>query len=1001
MNVIFLAAGFATFVTGSSFAQIEPVLVKDTNTNPLDFSGHFGILDTAIYLGGYNLSTGYELWKSDGTSQGTALLKDLVPGPSGSGPFQFTKLGNTVFFSATTAYRHHELWKTDGTAQGTSLVKDIGSYNSSLPRSLFAWKNQLFFTAYEDGLGRNLWTSDGTELGTVKLQTMGSTFDEGVLSGYTPLGNNLYFLFTRSTSHGSKIWKTDGTSGGTISFGATLFFSPDNLTALGDTLYFSAFEVSSGKRKLWKTDGTELGTTPALKIDLGSGSFDLIKMGGDLYFTQNIGSRESLWKTDGSEANTILLATSSSFSAFSVCQLSDDAEPSLYFSGLDSANGAEMWKSDGTISGTGLFKDIIPGMLSSYPRGFQAIGNRLVFSADSNGGDSGDGLYVLSRQGNSATLLKTFRSSFFFRGIYGNEVFFDADDGASGREIWKTDGTVEGTVVLKDFMGNADSSPRGLQDLDGKLYFSAVENSGSRGSYRTDGTTVGTESIPAGSIPIGSDLYFTGVEKFSSSNWDYELWKTNSTGVSVSRIKDIWPAGSSNPSQFVKLGSFLCFIANDGIHGRELWRSDGTSEGTVLVKDVVTGSTGIDTLSFFKGANLLYFTIQIATNQKQLWRTDATEAGTFMLMQFENFGETVVVGDTLYFVAALENSPDAIWRTDGSVTGTQKSNSPSGAYPSNWFSKWVKALDGDVFFLAPNPYDRKAELWKVESETLEVTKVTALGEYSPYAMELHVIDDALVILTSLQDKIQIWSSDGTSQGAKLVRSRASGVDGIRSVTANRNAVFFILQNESLDYSLWKSDATTEGTAPILVNMPAPWNGDTTLKVAGDDLYFDLKTDRYGLELYKFPIPNLQTGHEKLSAWTESQGLSGMQSLPQATPFDDGVSNLLKYAFFMDGSRADQRVLPPAIGNRGLPHLSVTKNEVGTNILRFEYVRRKNSGMVYRPLISTTLGLESFRPTTGNSVVTEIDAERERVVIEHLVEPSEQSRCFGRVEVTMD
>src|SRR5262249_56684002 len=80
---------------------------------------------------------GTELWKSDGTAEGTVLVKDINPGSASSTPLLLTNVGETLFFRASEAATGGELWKSDGTAEGTVLVKDINrGSEGSFPRGL-------------------------------------------------------------------------------------------------------------------------------------------------------------------------------------------------------------------------------------------------------------------------------------------------------------------------------------------------------------------------------------------------------------------------------------------------------------------------------------------------------------------------------------------------------------------------------------------------------------------------------------------------------------------------------------------------------------------------------------------------------------------------------------------------------------------------------------------------------------------------------------------------
>ena len=89
---------------------------------------------STLYFRAYDVTNGYELWKSDGTSSGTVMVKDINSGSSSSFPYDLTAVGNTLYFQANDGTNGEELWKSDGTASGTVMVKDInpGSSNGDI-----------------------------------------------------------------------------------------------------------------------------------------------------------------------------------------------------------------------------------------------------------------------------------------------------------------------------------------------------------------------------------------------------------------------------------------------------------------------------------------------------------------------------------------------------------------------------------------------------------------------------------------------------------------------------------------------------------------------------------------------------------------------------------------------------------------------------------------------------------------------------------------------------
>ncbi len=101
-------------------------LVKDINTsvgqNPPSSPQKPAVIGTTAYFAAEDSTSGVELWKTDGTTAGTNLVKDINPGPNGSYPAAPIELNGTLFFTADNGSNSIELWKTDGTEAGTMLV---------------------------------------------------------------------------------------------------------------------------------------------------------------------------------------------------------------------------------------------------------------------------------------------------------------------------------------------------------------------------------------------------------------------------------------------------------------------------------------------------------------------------------------------------------------------------------------------------------------------------------------------------------------------------------------------------------------------------------------------------------------------------------------------------------------------------------------------------------------------------------------------------------------
>jgi ELWxxDGT repeat protein len=290
--------------------DLRMVKAVATNTNIISSSSidYLTAVGTTLYFVANDGTNGIELWKSDGTSSGTVMVKDIRSGSSSSSPVALVRVGTTLYFVANDGTNGVELWKSDGTASGTVMVKDINSGSSSSnPQLLTAVGNTLYFQANDGPNGIELWKSDGTASGTVMVKNIRNGSSSSSPNHLTAVGTTLYFVANDGTN-GAELWKSDGTSSGTVIVkdinSGSNNSSPDHLTAVGNIVYFSAvdgdgvsdglsdgsggyWDVNSSGDEIWKSDGTGAGTVMVKDINSGedwSQPHQLTAVGNALYF---------------------------------------------------------------------------------------------------------------------------------------------------------------------------------------------------------------------------------------------------------------------------------------------------------------------------------------------------------------------------------------------------------------------------------------------------------------------------------------------------------------------------------------------------------------------------------------------------------------------------------------------------------------------------------------------------------------------------------------------
>jgi ELWxxDGT repeat protein len=409
--------------------------------------------------------------------------------------------------------------------------------------------------------------------------------------------------------HGFELWRTDGTAAGTALFldirPGPKSSLPAGLTVVGSTMFFTAF-TDDGGRELWQTNGTVAGTglvkdiwpgTDVRGVPLSSSPAWLTAFGGMLFFAAtDSASGTELWRSNGTAAGTVRVADIVAGSGGSDPTDLTAVGGTLFFAAVDNSNGAELWRTNGTGAGTVLVRDIRPGSSGSVPQNLAAVGNTLFFVATD--GNTGRELWKSDGSAAGTTLVKDIHSqmtgatatdSFPMQlTAVGSTLFFTADDGNTGRELWKSDGSAAGTTLVKDIHPGArhntpnSATPSDLVAVGGALLFWATDGSSGSEPWRSDGSAAGTVRLPEifpgclGSTP-------QGIRVLGDLAWFYaptpangfELWQSDGTASGTVLAHEFNPGPASSidgETSFAMLGQSLITGADDGAHGMELWR---------------------------------------------------------------------------------------------------------------------------------------------------------------------------------------------------------------------------------------------------------------------------------------------------------------------------------------------------------------------------------------------------------------------------------------------
>lgn len=715
--------------------------------------------DGFVYFSANDGVHGRELWRSDGTPEGTTLVVDLDPGVRSSSPGPIEFAGGSLYFAGylTGNLSFRRLWKSDGVEvqevragpfpHQTYSLRTEASEFVSLGDSLY-----LSTTRDYSSYVRHIWRTDGSFETTFELLVTGEgrrIYDYP--DQLTVVGEAVFFL-ADGQENGVELWRTNA-AGDAVQEVVDIVpqgdSHPEMLTAVEESLFFTLRDSP----ELWFSDGTSKGTTSLHRFD-GVGPIGMASLGDQIVVFTHGKAGHSLWISDGTKAGTTRIAD---------LQLGTQATPfarfvpgddEMFFAIGDGKPTWGLWKTDGSAEGTSQFTIITQRFARTLYPEMAFVGDTLFFRSEelpsdglpntgaeiwkTDGTAEGRTLLVDLEEGwNTAQpeILTSFNGKLIFMANEANGISIRHPEPPAGAELWFSDGTADGTQLLIDLVpGIAGSWPHSLTQVGDELFFMAqTEGRGTR-IWSTDGTAEGTQlverqfardrSMPQRLTAAGDALYY-----FDQSNeWDLELWGVDAD-EKVSQLIKSWPLSYlQDISYFFDVqssGDFVYFVVHGGTDTQskekfaELWRSDGTEEGTIPILQMPVEFTGRSyAINMEPFEEDLVFNAPDVESGWGLWRTDGTPEGTHRILQgqSESSGHSprnmTNVHGTLFFSAYHEETGRELWKSDGTAEGTvlfaDLFPGDADSAPSDFIIH-----NGVLYFTADDGFHGR-ELWRLE-----------------------------------------------------------------------------------------------------------------------------------------------------------------------------------------------------------------------------------------------------------------------------------------------
>jgi ELWxxDGT repeat protein len=746
--------------------------IKDLDGASNVASGRFACAADLFYFSTTNSATGSELWMTDGTPSGTVMVHSLVAGPGSGYIAPLGVIGRKLVFRGTSSsYSGNEVWMYDPDAS------DCAAFDANTPTCVTP----------NNGLGK---------IGILKDIFVGPTSAGVTSNSAVTMNGAVYFQGVNSTGNG-EVWVTDGTNAGTKLLhdypgtGTNPAFSTVYRDGSASRLYFTATRGSFG---------TELHMiAPKLSSDCAS------TYGSDFISTTNselcIGMIADM-NPNGNSATTVYGAN----------------ENGVFFRSAGASIGYYYWNN--TPAPPTLYSSTVPA-----DAGASANSSGLIFSTSASApapAVSGPRELWFS-DGSSAYLLKDINDSASSLGpnnyssgsaLLNDRRFFRAWNEVTGTELWVTDGTESGTVLVKDInVGKANSDPGNFAVLNGVMYFSATTTANGNELWAYD--------------PLATDC--SRFDPTTLSATDCLLDGSASLPGRIGIVKDInGGASTSGIASLTVVNGALYFAANNVATGVEPWVSDGTTSGTKLILDFNNSTASSSINSFAAAGDVVIFQATTTASGNDLYGFrpgNQVDDASCVAAHGPGFFKSLASGCYARIFDYITTTPDI------AILGATKDG-------ARVFYRAGEPATGVELYVTDGTTSGTYLVKDILPGTLSGFETTLGGSPGAFGENRFVFTALDSYSSNGVPNQQIWITDGTDSGTLQISASEPGYNA-RALSVNNafNTIYFFAGTATTGMELWSSNGTASGTTLVKDLCPGPCSG----AVSGLDLSVSLGT----------------------------------------------------------------------------------------------------------------------------------------------------------------